>query len=158
MQIVKDVKERSEILIPSEDYVLKFMALQKLVKTNVVDKSDYQRIGSKDFLKKSGWRKFISAFKLSVELIEKKVYKFDNDLHAEVRVRVITMANQSVEGLGIKSKSEYYSEKYDNFGNYNLHNLISTAYTRAVNRAVSDLVGFGEVSAEEVRSDGGMMD
>lgn len=30
------------------------------------------------------------------------------------------------------------------------HNIISTAYTRALNRAIADLVGFGEVSAEEV--------
>ncbi len=30
------------------------------------------------------------------------------------------------------------------------HNVIATAWTRSLNRAISDLVGFGEVSAEEV--------
>jgi len=49
---------------------------------------------------------------------------------------------QTVEGVGYKSWSELYEKT--------LHNLVSTAWTRAVNRAVSDLVGFGEVSAEEV--------
>lgn len=32
----------------------------------------------------------------------------------------------------------------------NHHNIYATAYTRAVNRAISDLVGGGEVSAEEM--------
>lgn len=36
--------------------------------------------------------------------------------------------------------------------NLKAHNIISTAYTRALNRGISDLVGFGEVSAEEVDS------
>jgi hypothetical protein len=33
---------------------------------------------------------------------------------------------------------------------YKFHDITSTAYTRAANRAISDLVGGGEVSAEEV--------
>jgi hypothetical protein len=35
----------------------------------------------------------------------------------------------------------------------NRHNLIATAETRAKNRAISDLVGGGEVSAEELGFD-----
>jgi len=34
-----------------------------------------------------------------------------------------------------------------------MHNVRATAHTRAKNRAIADLVGFGEVSAEEVRDD-----
>ena len=59
-----------------------------------------------------------------------------------------------VEGYAIKSKSEYWSERKQDYGNYNVHNLVATAHTRAVNRAISDLVGFGEVSAEEVQASG----
>lgn len=36
-----------------------------------------------------------------------------------------------------------------------VHNVRSHAHTRAFNRAVSNLVGFGEVSAEEMQYDGG---
>ncbi len=32
------------------------------------------------------------------------------------------------------------------------HNINSTAFTRALNRGISDLVGFGDVSAEEIQS------
>ena len=30
------------------------------------------------------------------------------------------------------------------------HNIVATAFTRMLNRAISDLIGFGEVSAEEI--------
>lgn len=137
-------------LLPAKEEVAAYLDMYNYVKKKVVDESDFIKIQGKKFMKKSGWRKFIKAFNLSIELIEKNTFEFDNDIHAEVRVRAKLPSGQSVEGYAIKSKSEYYSEKYKNYGNYNLHNLITTAYTRAVNRAISDLVGFGEVSAEEV--------
>lgn len=34
------------------------------------------------------------------------------------------------------------------------HDIASTAYTRAANRAISDMIGAGEISAEEVRATG----
>ena len=136
--------------LPPKEEVDAYLDMYNYVKKKIVDDSDFNNIQGKKFMKKSGWRKFIKAFNLSIELIEKNVFNLDDDTHAEVRVRASLPSGQAVEGYAIKSKSEYYSERYKNYGNYNLHNLISTAYTRAVNRAISDLVGFGEVSAEEV--------
>ena len=108
----------------------------------MLDKNDSIFIKKKGFIKKSGWRKFINAFGISIELIDQKVYEKFNDKHAEVRVRAIAPNGQSVEGIGIKSWSELYDK--------NMHNLVANAWTRAVNRAVSDLVGYGAVSADEL--------
>lgn len=130
----------------TKDDIKKHLAMYKYVKKEVVDPSDFYTTNGKEAIKKSGVRKFISAFGLSIEFIEKNVYNLKvngiDDTHAEVRVRAITPKGQSVEGIGVKSMSELYEKT--------LHNLIATAWTRAVNRAVLDLVAFGEVSAEEM--------
>ena len=120
--------------------------MYKFVKNQIIDTTDFAEVKGRKFLKKSGVRKFINAFGISVELVEKRVFELNNDTHAEVRVRAITQKGQFVEGIGLKSMSELYDKT--------LHNLISTAWTRAVNRAILDLVAFGEVSAEEVIDNG----
>jgi len=127
---------------PSEQEIIFLINRHKFVKDNLIDNNDIITIKSKKFVKKSGWRKFINAFGISIELIEQKVYEKFDDKHAEIRVRAIAPNGQSVEGIGVKSWSELYEKT--------MHNLIATAWTRAVNRAVSDLVGYGEVSAEEL--------
>lgn len=114
------------------------------VKKKLIKPEDQQIISGKKYTKKSGWRKFINAFGLSIELINKNVFEEDDDKHAEVRVRAIAPNGQSVEGIGIKSMSNVFGAK-------TLHNLVATAWTKAVNRAVSDLVAFGAVSAEEIQ-------
>jgi len=119
--------------------------MYNFVKSQIVNESDFANVKGKKFLKKSGVRKFINAFGISIELIEKRIFELNNDTHAEVRVKAITQKGQSVEGIGLKSMSELYEPS--------LHNLVTTAWTRAVNRAILDLVAFGEVSAEELPTD-----
>ena len=129
--------------LPSTEVLREQIARYNFAKNELVDQSDFEEIKGKKYLKKSGWRKFINAFGLTIELIEKRTFEAYNDLHAEVRVRAIAPSGQSVEGIGYKSMSKVFGEK-------SLHNMIATAWTRAVNRAVSDLVAFGEPSAEEI--------
>ena len=139
----------NDVSMFSKEDITRHLEMYNYVKKSVVDKNDFYTIKGKEAIKKSGVRKFINAFCLSIEFIEKNVYNLkvngQEDTHAEVRVRAITPKGQSVEGIGIKSMSELFEKT--------LHNLISTAWTRAVNRAVLDLVAFGEVSAEEIDSE-----
>jgi len=142
--------------LPSKAEVKRHLEMYRYVKNEIVDSSDFITFNKREFMKKSGWRKFVKAFNISIELIEKRIFKdeFDDDIHCSVRVRAFLPNGQSIEGYAIKSKSEFWSEKFDNWGNYTRHNLETTAWTRAVNRAISDLVGFGEVSAEEIDRSG----
>lgn len=132
---------------PSEDEIRFLIERREFVKKNLLDKSDYYTSKQGNVaIRKSGYRKYINAFGISIELIERRVYEQFGEKHAEVRVRAITPYGQSVEGIGLKSWSQIFEKS--------LHVLMANAWTRAVNRAVSDLVGYGSISAEELIDNG----
>lgn len=135
---------------PSEREIEFLIKRRKFVKEKLIDSSDKVNISGKLFLKKSAWRKYINAFGISIdELYDDILYK-DDDVIAIYRIKAIAPNGQFVVADGTKSKSEYWSEKSKNYGSYTLHNLKATARTRAINIGVSDLVGYGETSAEEM--------
>lgn len=158
VEIVPYVKTTPQVIpiqqaFPSIEELRFMMKRREMLKTELINpETDILEIKGKKFMLKSGWRKFIEGFRISVDIISVKVYRFGSDVIAEYRVKVITPFGQFAVADGTKSKSEYWSEKYQNYGSYNLHNLKATARTRAINIAVSDLVGHGEVSAEDAQT------
>jgi hypothetical protein len=106
------------------------------------------------FKKKSAWRKLATAFDLDVEIIREHV---DRDpagqpVRAAVIARAIAPSGRFQDGDGYCSTDEPRFQKPG--GRRKLENdLRATAATRAKNRAISDLLGTGEVSAEEITSD-----
>ena len=129
---------------------------------------DYQTIAKKDFKKKSAWRKLATAFRISDKIVDEEL-EFDDTnqiLRARYRVRCTLPNGRSAEGVGVCSifdKIRYNpTQKYDadteTPSNFELrgrfsnaeHDVPSTAHSRAKNRAISDLIGAGEVSAEEM--------
>jgi hypothetical protein len=103
------------------------------------------------FVKKSGWRKIAKAFGLSVTRVDDGVERDEEG--APVRAWAVYRAahpnGQSQDGDGYCSVDEGRFARSG--GRQKLENdLRATATTRAKNRAISDLVGMGEVSAEEV--------
>ncbi len=130
--------------LPSEIEVLNYIKMYNFVKQNVVNESDYQKIGNKKFLKKSGFRKFIQAFKLSLEILEKTLTDGELGIEYEVVARCTAPNGQFVDAVAICQQRE-------KDGNRSKHDTLTTAMTRAKSRAISDLVAFGEVSAEEAQ-------
>lgn len=105
---------------------------------------DYQVIQGKQFKKKSAWRKLATAYCISTEIKDERreelstggfVYHFT--------VRAIANNGRYAEGVGSCSSDEKGLAKTE-------HNTRSIAETRSTNRAISNLIGAGEVSAEEV--------
>lgn len=163
--IVKQTVATVEVVAAQEAY-------HELCK-QLLDKSDYQTIGRKDFRKKSGWRKLAVAFNVSVELITRE-YERDATgriVRAEVVARATAPNGRTMDGLGAcdifeKCCGAAYGEPCANKSNYHKHcalgcsgrahfsnpqhDLPATAHTRATNRACADLFGMGEVSAEEI--------
>lgn len=123
----------------------------------LLEESDYQDAGSnRRFVKKSGWRKIARAFNLSVELVSIRVERDGSGQpsRAEAVARATAPNGQVQDGDGYCSADE--SRFADERGRQKLENdLRATATTRAKNRAIADLVGMGEVSAEEVAVGGG---
>jgi hypothetical protein len=97
------------------------------------------------FVKRSGWRKIALWCDLN---IENRSVDIDRDangkpLRARVIARAVAPSGRFADGEGGCDLTERSVTKPE-------HDLLAIAATRAVNRAVSNLVGLGAVSAEEM--------
>lgn len=109
-------------------------------------------IRDKKFRKKPYWRAIATAFNLDVRSVEERqvgVYPTDPEWGIVVTYRATAPNGRTADGDG----SCFASEKARGRMEATYHNVRSHAHTRAFNRAVSNLVGFGEVSAEEAQRD-----
>jgi hypothetical protein len=119
----------------------------------------------KRFTKKSGWKNLAMALGINVEPVGLPLKIDLGDGHYSVTREVKATAPNgrfAVDEGSCDTKEERF-KKYQGKGDQRtfvgyeepkFHDISSTAYTRAANRAISALVGGGEVSAEEV--DGGV--
>jgi hypothetical protein len=107
-------------------------------------------IQGRKFRKKNYWRGIATAFNLTVELKSEEHTEIGDDPTWLVIYNATASNGRSADGDGSCSVSEKLS---DNNPTTTVHNVRSHAHTRAYNRAVSNLVGFGEVSAEEMQQD-----
>jgi hypothetical protein len=118
---------------------------------SILDESDWQsfterKTGEKRrFLKRSGWRKIAFWFGLDLQIISSEVERDanGNPLRARVIARATHPNGRRSDGDGYCSIRERGFSKPEN-------DIPATAATRAINRAISNLVGMGDVSAEEV--------
>lgn len=121
------------------------------------------QIQGRAFRKKGYWRSVRTAFNLSCEMVpgtEQRV-SADGDWGYSVMYRATFPSGKYADGDGACMASEKWV--YDRYTGAKdedrsrkaatVHNVRSHAHTRAFNRAVSNLVGFGEVSAEEMREE-----
>jgi hypothetical protein len=147
---------RSEVLHPLDLTEQKnAMELYQSGLREILDVSDWQNAGrGEKFVKKSGWRKIAAWFDLSIELVRDSVERDEDGqvCRACVWARAVAASGRFADGDGYCDVNE--SRFKEARGRQKLENdLRGTATTRAVNRAISNLVGMGAVSAEEV-SDG----
>jgi hypothetical protein len=110
-----------------------------------------QMIKGNAFRKKQYWRALSRAFGLSVEVrSEERIVTEDGDWGYTVVYRAEAPNGKFTDGDGCCMASEKFG------GGDTVHNVRSHANTRAFNRAVSNLVGFGEVSADEMPDGSGV--
>jgi hypothetical protein len=132
--------------ISTVDAVKQFEAFQEL-KTKLLKDDDYQTINNKPFVKKSGWRKLATVFNVSDEIVEcERKDRADNSFVWTFRVRAIAPNGRFSEAIGSCDSNERKFSKLE-------HDVKATAHTRAKSRAISDLIGAGEVSAEEMEQE-----
>lgn len=139
------VPTEREIVAPaSPERVLAAMKAFEWFKSNALTPNDYQPIAGKNYIKKSGWMKIALACNVSLEKREERV----EDLESGVRVyhytyRAIAPSGRFADAVGSASTDEREFT-------HEVHDVRALAQTRACNRAISNLVGGGEVSAEEM--------
>lgn len=151
------VDRTREVIRPLDaaDVVAAMREYQELV-PRLLDSTDRQDAGGgRSFVKKSGWRKIARAFNLSCELVRCEVTRDEDGtpVRAEAVVRALAPNGVHQDGDGYCAADEPRFSK--TVARQKLENdLRATATTRAKNRAISDLVGMGEVSAEEADAHG----
>jgi hypothetical protein len=145
------------------------VAIDKRLKNHIME------IQGKPFRKKAYWRALAVAFNLHVEPVVDEFFQIgsvetmDADWGYRITYKASTTTGRAAYGDGACMRSEklVYDYEWKNKGrgkrlgvnkektadNATHHNVRGHAHTRAHNRAVSNLVGFGEVSAEEVPHD-----
>lgn len=141
--------EASPIVVPAVSAVVMRASMQQFqsLKASLLDKSDIATIQNKPFIKRSGWRKLALAFNVSDDIIKDERVVHNDDFECRIWVKVWAPNGRSVVGIGACSSKER------NFAHVE-HDVYATAHTRAKNRALSDLIGSGEISWEELRGFG----
>lgn len=142
----------------------------------LLTEDDYQSFneGGKagKFIRKSGFRKLATHYGFTVEMLDERLgHKHEAATCARIRfpevfdrqdrdcgcavqfarytVKVIAPNGRETTGIGLCS----IGEKNRRFVRQD-HDIATTAYTRAVNRAIGDMIGVGKPSAEEARATG----
>jgi len=113
------------------------------LKKKIATKDDTQIIQGREFFKKSYWRKLATFFNLSVEVVEEREEGTEANRIYHFICKATAPNGRFAQGAGTCDQLEKGRKN-------TIHNTRSTAETRAFNRAVSNLVGGGEVSAEEM--------
>ena len=144
---------RAQPLLPMapEDAGQVMRAYQDTCKA-VLTRDDVQRVGDREFTTRSGFQKLAAAYGVSTEIVSLDVQGVgveEDPMIARAVVRAIHPSGRHAEGDGACSSNEKRFRKGDEKMD---HSLPATAVTRATNRAVSNLVAFGTVSAEEAES------
>jgi hypothetical protein len=124
------------------------IAQYEALKAAIVRPGDVQKIQGRDFLKKAFWRRVATCFGLSLDLVsEQRGHDEAGHLFYSVLYRALAPNGRTMIADGYCSTAEAGR------GGWPEHNVRATAHTRAKNRAISDLVGGGEVSAEEMQDE-----
>ena len=136
-------------------------AYQELCR-GILDDSDYQKIlvreknengqyvqVEREFKKKSAWQKLGRAFNVDTSIVDKEFQRTKTGrIHeAYYCVRATLPNGRSVESDAVCSRAEKGKSKVSD------HTIIATAKTRATNRAISELIGAGEVSSDEITAE-----
>jgi|SRR5579875_398579 len=138
--------------VASPEEVLAAWAQFQELKRSLLTLDDYQEVQGRARIKKSGWRKIAAAFGISDQLLREErrecVGPGPNERYFvwEVAVRAIAPNGRYADAVGACASNERRFAHPD-------HDVRAVAHTRAKNRAVADLVGGGEVSAEELEGE-----
>ena len=151
--------------VTSIDEAVRLFRLYEDAKTRILTDNDVIWIGKDGrptekgqghpHIKRSGWRKLARFFGLSCKILErKKEWAEDNEGRYyiwtyKVRASHPCGAYQDAEGI-CTSRDPFFSKKHGKRIEPEEENIMMKAQTVAFNRAISDLLGSGEISAEEV--------
>jgi hypothetical protein len=132
--------------LSEQETLERFNRIQHLKRSLLDPKTDMILIAGKPYIKKSGWRKLQFAFNLTDEITREEKEEKDGKTIWRMWVRVRAPNGREVIGVASASSDEKKFSHPD-------HDPYALCHTRSKNRAISDILGLGEVSAEEMLSE-----
>src|SRR3954467_8266612 len=134
---------------PTPQMAAQAMETYQEISRALLTKDDVTRIGRKEFPNRSAFQKLGNAYRVSTQIVhDEDDYDADGNLiRCKITVRATHPDGREAEGDGrchIQEKGPHATDPKSEHGTH------GTAVTRATNRAISNLVAFGAVSAEEV--------
>ena len=144
-----EVAPDQPIVTPVEaDRVAEMIRAFDYFKSKVLTERDFCEIQNKPYVKKSGWSKYALACNVSTEVKDERSEDRNGSRIYHFTYKAIHLpSGRYAEAVGSASESEKKT------WNHPEHDIRTLAQTRAFNRAISNLVGGGEVSAEEMQTD-----
>jgi hypothetical protein len=123
------------------------MAAYDKAVASLIGENDVQKEGGRTFKKKSAWRKLARHFNISVacSLDSVRIERHDAGFTAYAVANAVAPWGQSWSDIGACASDEATGRRVITEADG-----VATAMTRASNRAVSNLIAMGEVSAEEI--------
>ncbi len=178
-QAIEPVQASSHIPLRLDtpiDLIVKAWEEFRELDRRLLTEDDYQEYKGRKFKKKSAFRKYKLFYSISDKIIkEDSKFLEDGSFYTEIWVEAWkeNRPNYKSEGIGIvHSKEKCLFEDKEMWDpatqtkkirqkcpstcnglihfSYSIHNIKTTAHTRAKNRAISDLIAGGEVSYEEI--------
>jgi voltage-gated potassium channel Kch len=150
MSTTEVVPARAQIMPLDVTQTRAAMAVHQEQLNNIVDAHDWQEFADRQgnvrrFLKRGGWRKIAFWYALDLEVVRMDIERNDQDevIRAHVIARARHPNGRFADGDGGCSVQERGFAKPE-------HDIAAVAVTRATNRAISNLVGMGDLSAEEL--------
>jgi len=139
------VAKEPELIAPaSVEKTLDALKRFEEFKRRVLTEDDYMPIAGKKYIKKSGWLKYALACNISLEKREEREEIRDDGTRVyHYTYRAIAPSGRFADAVGSASSDER------DFA-HEIHDVRALAQTRATERAVSNLVGGGELGAEEL--------
>lgn len=155
--------EDNPLVLAKPEFAVKSMRSFQDLKEQLLDKeADVQVISGKSYIKRSGWRKIALGFNISTAVlsVEREQRTIDVETKGKrteqvayvvrVKARATAPNGRFSEEIGACQTEELLKQRMEP----TIHNLETKATTRAINRAISNLVGGGQVSADELDGPG----
>lgn len=134
--------------VATADEVRAAVRAYEAMKSAILQKRDVVRISGQDAIKKSGWLRIALAFGVSAQVVKTELMTATGTQGDDWGYLVIVQATAPNGAFMTGDGMCWASEKV--VSQRTRHNVHAHAATRAMNRAISNLVGGGEVSAEEL--------
>ena len=139
------VPQRAVLPQTLEEATAQYHLYTQVCKAILTD-DDYAVIRGKKHRTRSGWAKLRRAFNVSIDVLEEDYQTTDDLFFFRFTVRATLPTGRVETSDGLCSSAELAGSNIAP----TLHNVRAKALTRAKNRATSDILGAGIVSAEEM--------